>query len=91
MTFSTASTHFRHQAHGSSPPLLAPILLGFALTVLNCPRGRAHLVLLSHREPPVLFAEIEVGATAMAFRQMVRLLREAQLISREGSAASYVQ
>jgi hypothetical protein len=40
------------------PPLLAPILLGFALTGLNC---QGHLVLLSHRKPPALFAEIEVG------------------------------
>ena len=43
--------------------------------------------LLSHRKLPALFAEIEVGATAVALRQTVRLLRDAQLISREGSAA----
>jgi hypothetical protein len=45
----------------TSPPLLAQIPLGFALTVLSCPRSSAHLVLLSHRKPPALFAQIEVG------------------------------
>ena len=83
-------------------PLQKSRLMGYRhLSLPNPPRLRAYcpelrkgpspFSPLSHRKPPALFAEIEVRATAVAFRQTVRLLRGAELISREGSAASYVQ
>jgi hypothetical protein len=44
----------------------------------------------SHREPPALLAEIEVGATAVAFRQTVRLFGTFNL-SRARLPQLYVQ
>src|SRR5262245_24914619 len=41
-------THFRHHAHVSSPSLLAPILLGFAFTVIITAPGTAPVTM----QPP---------------------------------------